>query len=185
MDSYVQNTLQINEEVLIQPKIHWSIYVDIYFSLSILYIVFCGLIHPFTILGFNLGYFFTASQKIIGLIIFFRILYLFVRNFSIEMAVTNYRVVYKIGILNIQTEELSNGKIESVSVRQSIMGRLLNYGDILFSGTGTSKLVFKKVCVPWMVKAAAEDIIRQSYAESIQQQPYNSYMQPPFLRDRF
>ena len=167
MDKYVENTLQINEEVLMTPKLHWAVYIDTYFQLSILYIVLCDMIDPFIIYGFDFGYFFILSQKIMGMAIFFRILYLFIRNYSIEMAVTNYRVVYKIGILNIKTEELANGRIESVSVRQSIIGRILNYGDIFFSGTGTSKLVFQKVHSPWWVKANAEDIIRQSYANEM------------------
>ena len=108
----------------------------------------------------------------IGVVLITRLIYLFIRNYSIEMAVTNYRVVFKIGILNIYTEELSNEKIESVSVRQSILGRLLNYGDILFSGTGTSKLIFKKIYAPWWVKARAEDIIRESLANMPRQNLY-------------
>ena len=78
------------------------------------------------------------------------------------MVVTNYRVFYKIGLLNVHTEELVNSRIESVSVKQSVMGKILNYGNILFSGTGTSKLVYKKVYAPWWIKSLVEEIIRQS-----------------------
>ena len=87
------------------------------------------------------------------------------------MAVTNYRVVYKIGVFNVRTEELVNSRIEAVIVNQSLMGRILNYGNIIFSGTGTSKLVFKKVYAPWWIKSQAEDIIRQNLLH------YDSYNQ--------
>ena len=165
MRSYIQDTLQINEEILLVPKLHWAVYIDAYFQLSLLYILFCHFINPFITYGLDFHRFFEMSEKIIGLLIVFRIVYLFIKNYSIEMAVTNYRVVYKIGVLNINTDELVNARIEAVSVQQSIMGRLLNYGDILFSGTGTSKLIFKKVYAPWWIKSQAEDIVRQSLME--------------------
>ena len=171
MGRYVQNTLQINEDILIEPKLHWAVYIDAYFQIYILYLIFCHFMHFLIIKNIGFGIFFHDSQIIIGIFVLLRIIYLFVRNYLTEMAVTNYRVVYKVGIFNIHTEELANGKIESVSVRQSIMGRILNYGDIHFSGTGTSKLVFPKIYAPWWVKSRAEDIIRQSY-EEMREYPY-------------
>ena len=137
MSNYIQDTLYIEEEVLITPKLHWAVYIDTYFQLSLLYILSCHFIDPFISHGLDFHRFFELSQKIIGVLVLLRILYLFIRNYSVEMAVTNCRVVYKIGILNIRTEELVNSRIEAVIVNQSVMGRLLNYGDILFSGTGT------------------------------------------------
>lgn len=165
MSHYVQNTLQINEDILIEPKLHWVVYIDAYFQLSILYLMFCNFMNTFIIRNIGHADFFHYSQYTIGLFVLARIIYVFIRNYMTEMAVTNFRVVYKVGIFDVQTEELANGKIESVSVRQSVLGRILNYGDILFSGTGTSKLVFPKIYAPWWVKAHAEEIIRQSYEE--------------------
>ena len=163
MESYVHNTLQISEKVLMEPKIHWAIYLDTYFQLACLYIVCCEVLRPFIVHTLHFGDVFRTSQMLIGLAILLRIIYLIVRYCSVEMAVTNYRVVYKIGLINIYTEELANEKVEAVSVQQTIMGRLLNYGDIVFAGTGTSRLVFRKVYAPWWVKSKAEDIIRESY----------------------
>ena len=163
MQSYVHSTLQINEKVLMEPKLHWAIYLDTYLQLFVLYVVCSEVMRPFVVNTFHFGDFFRTSQMYLGFAIFLRIVYLIIRYYSVEMAVTNYRVVYKIGLVNISTEELANEKIEAVSVQQTIMGRLLGYGDIIFSGTGTSRLVFKKVYAPWWVKSRAEDIIRESY----------------------
>lgn len=163
MESYVRNTLQLKEKILIQPKLHWAIYLDTYFQLSILYIVCSELLRPFVLHSLNFTDFFRVSQMFIGFAILARIVYLVIRYYSVEMAVTNYRVVYKIGIINIRSEELTNEKVEAVSVHQTVMGRLLNYGDIIFAGTGTSRLVFTKVYAPWWIKSKIEDIIRESY----------------------
>lgn len=162
MPNYVQNNLQINEDILITPKLHWAIYLDAYLQLLVVYVLFCHFMTPFINYNRDIMHFFEISEKIIGLIIVLRLIYVFFRNYSVEMAVTNYRVVYKIGILNVHTDELVNSRIEAVSVRQSIMGKILNYGNIMFSGTGTSKVMFKKVYAPWWIKTQVEEIIHQS-----------------------
>lgn len=77
----------------------------------------------------------------------------------IEMVCTNKRVIKRTGIVNVTTEELQCERIESVEIRQSIFGRLFNYGDILFSGTGTSKIVFTFVNQPRLMKQMIDDII--------------------------
>lgn len=161
MNRYLQQSLHVNEEVLIQPKLHWAVYFDNYFSLAFLYIVFCESMNLFVQNAQAFFPFFETTEKYIGIAILLRIAYLFVRNYSTEMAVTNYRVVFKIGIIRIYSEELSNDKVETVCVSQSFIGRLLNYGNIVFSGTGTSKLIFRKVYAPWWVKSKIEDLMRQ------------------------
>ena len=172
MQNYIQDTLNIEEEVLITPKLHWAVYLDAYLQFYLLYVVSWHFIEPFISHGLDVYRFFELSQKVIGIFVFLRIIHLFIRNYSVEMAVTNYRVIYKIGILHIRTEELVNSRTEAVIVNQSILGRILNYGDIIFSGTGTSKLVFKKVYAPWWIKGQAEEIIRQSLVEY---ENYNRY----------
>jgi hypothetical protein len=61
-----------------------------------------------------------------------------------EIAVTNLRVIYKWGFIRRHTAEMNMGKVESVTVSQTILGRLLNYGSIPYGqkierieGTGT------------------------------------------------
>jgi len=77
----------------------------------------------------------------------------------IEMVCTNKRVVKRTGIINVTTEELNRERIESVEMRQSIFGRLFNYGDILFSGTGTSKLVFHFINQPRLMKRIIDSVV--------------------------
>ena len=77
----------------------------------------------------------------------------------VEMAVTNKRVVAKTGIISIHSEELQWNKIESIEIRQGIMGRWLNYGDVYFSGTGISFVRFGDVQNPWQVKSKSAEIL--------------------------
>lgn len=160
MDRYLMRNLQLKEDVLLEPKLHWSIYIDKYFNLALFFAVFFCLM---TVLAEDVTFFrlfFWHSEALIGGLLLLRIIYIWLKNSSVEMAVTNYRVIYKIGILNIRTEELEIRRVESAEVRQSFLGRLLNYGDILFSGTGTSKVTFHHVCDPWRIKKSIEEILR-------------------------
>ncbi len=78
---------------------------------------------------------------------------------TLEMLITNKRVICRRGIFQFQTKELSLSKIESINVEQSILGRAFNYATIIFSGVGTAKVEFEEVEDPWIVKSHIESII--------------------------
>lgn len=67
---------------------------------------------------------------------------------STEIAVTNKRVLIKVGILRKRSVELFAPRIESVSVDQSLAGRIFNYGDIVVRGTGGTEEAFTKIAAP-------------------------------------
>lgn len=159
MNKYIERNMQYNEEIVLEPRLHWSVYVDTYFLFSIIFIAFCALMHS---MAPNLGVmnkYFRQAEMLIGIAVVIRIIYIWIRCSSVEMAVTNYRVICKVGFFNIKREELENKRIEGVEVMQSLMGRILNYGDIWFSGTGTSKVAFRRVFAPWRVKSVIEDYL--------------------------
>jgi uncharacterized membrane protein YdbT with pleckstrin-like domain len=56
-----------------------------------------------------------------------------------EVAVTDRRVIYKTGFISRNTREMHMDKIASVDVKQGILGRVLNFGDITINGTGGNK----------------------------------------------
>jgi uncharacterized membrane protein YdbT with pleckstrin-like domain len=70
-----------------------------------------------------------------------------VRN-STEMAVISKRVIVKVGLLRKKTVELLLPRIESISVEQGVLGRMLGYGSIVVRGTGGTAEPFKKVRSP-------------------------------------
>lgn len=65
-----------------------------------------------------------------------------------EFAVTTTRVIFKVGLVARYTTELLLSKVESIGVAQSLMGRVLNYGDITVIGTGGTREVFRRVRDP-------------------------------------
>jgi uncharacterized membrane protein YdbT with pleckstrin-like domain len=71
-----------------------------------------------------------------------------VKRSATEMAVTNKRVVIKVGLATRRTYELLLQKVESIGGEETVMGRMLGYGTIVIHGTGGSPEPFDKVAHP-------------------------------------
>lgn len=69
-----------------------------------------------------------------------------------EFSVTNQRIVAKSGFIQRHTVEMLLSKVETVSVNQSVVGRLLNFGTVTITGTGGSKESFKFVVNPISIR---------------------------------
>jgi uncharacterized membrane protein YdbT with pleckstrin-like domain len=67
---------------------------------------------------------------------------------STEMAVTNHRVIIKVGLVGRRTVELLLSKVESIEVKETGLGRMLGYGTIVVIGTGGTPEPFYRVAHP-------------------------------------
>jgi len=65
-----------------------------------------------------------------------------------EFAITNKRIIMKIGLIRRITVEMNHSKVESVNVYQGIFGRLLGYGTVIITGTGGTKEAFPYISEP-------------------------------------
>lgn len=71
-----------------------------------------------------------------------------IEMYTSEYAVTNRRVIAKVGFISRRTLEMNLPKIESIKVDQSILGRILDYGNIEVIGTGGSNEAFNNIQSP-------------------------------------
>ena len=78
----------------------------------------------------------------------FALLFPLIDSATSEFGVTNKRVIIKVGFLRRKTLELLLRHVEAISVDQSVMGRLLNYGAVTLTGTGGVKEVFHNISKP-------------------------------------
>jgi len=65
-----------------------------------------------------------------------------------EMAVTDKRLVVKVGVAGRRTLELLLQKVESIAVEESLMGRVLGYGTVIVHGTGGTPEPFDQMAHP-------------------------------------
>ncbi|MEO8295881.1 MAG: PH domain-containing protein [Gemmatimonadota bacterium] len=65
-----------------------------------------------------------------------------------EYAVTNKRVIVKLGLVQRDSSETLLSKVEAIAVDQTIPGRLLGFGTITITGTGGTKESFARISSP-------------------------------------
>src|SRR5208282_3068606 len=82
----------------------------------------------------------------------------FIKRQSSDFAVTNKRVMTKVGVLDTRSIELLLGKIEAIAVEQSLMGRLFGYGVIVITGTGGTKEAFTHIQSPLAFRNAVQSV---------------------------
>ncbi|WP_322798214.1 PH domain-containing protein [Thermoflexus sp.] len=78
-----------------------------------------------------------------------------------EFAVTNRRIIAKQGFIRRHTLEMMLDKVESVSVDQGILGRLLNFGTITVIGTGGTRQSFRAIAAPLRMRQKIYRVIEQ------------------------
>jgi uncharacterized membrane protein YdbT with pleckstrin-like domain len=146
--SYVKKVLQPNETVKHESHIHWIVYLPgtIFVILALAAYFFGRLVVPQT---------WTSAETwpmAIGVALLVIALYLllgaFFSRWTTELAITDRRIIFKRGFIRRHTIEMNMDKIESVDVDQSILGRMLNFGDITVRGTGTGLEPLKDIDDP-------------------------------------
>lgn len=55
-----------------------------------------------------------------------------------ELAVTNKRVIAKVGFISRKTVELNLANVEGIQINQSLLDRIFNYGSLKINGTGSA-----------------------------------------------
>ncbi len=127
MASYVEGALIAGEKILHQGRVSWwSVWHLILFGVLLL------------VVG-------------VGLVL---LVWAWIRVKSTELAITNKRVIAKFGFVSRNTVEIAIPKVESIQVQQSMMGRLLDYGTLVISGTGTSHAPIPSIADPLAFRRA-------------------------------
>ena len=141
--SYVDKHLLENEKVVYRARVHRVIF------LPPLALAFLGILLSFLIYyQLNSG----KAAEIVGAVFLILVILLavprYIRYVTSEFAVTNKRVIVKVGLFYRDTLELVLAKVETIGVEQTILGRILNYGTIIVTGTGGTKEPFKDIAKP-------------------------------------
>lgn len=74
-----------------------------------------------------------------------------------EFAVTNKRVIIKTGLIHRHTLEVILDKVESVSVSQTVLGRILGFGTLTVTGSGGSSRPYMNIAQPLRFRAAVQE----------------------------
>jgi uncharacterized membrane protein YdbT with pleckstrin-like domain len=136
--SYVDENLMPQEAVAYRTNLHWIIYLSsiIFFGIALLLLI--GALEG----GGKAAAYVALVFIAIGLVLF---LIRKVKANASEFAVTNKRVIIKVGIFQRHSVEVLLSKVESIGVDQGIIGKMLGYGTIIIAGTGGTKEPFSYI----------------------------------------
>ena len=132
--SYVQKVLLPSERVIYETGLHWLIFGRAILVLLLAVALAIGALYAPADASLPL-LFAAAAVAFCGFLLFVAAL---LRRAGTELAVTDQRVVLKRGLIARHTIEMNRGKVESVDVDQSLIGRILGYGTVQVRGTGGS-----------------------------------------------
>jgi uncharacterized membrane protein YdbT with pleckstrin-like domain len=139
---YIEHNLLVGEEVVYRAKKHWKVFLlPSLFLLAGLGFFISSLFYQQTVALPILG------AALSGLAIIFSIGPL-IEYQSSEFAVTNKRVLIKVGFIRRHSLELLLNKVEGIGVDQGILGRIFNYGTMSVIGTGGTRESFKDIARP-------------------------------------
>lgn len=142
--SYMDKNLMKGETVVYRGKLTWLVYsLPIFLAVLGLFIMLAS---P------GAGLVFLAFAGLVGL-------FVYISASNAEFVVTNKRVLLKVGWLNRRSVELLLTKIESITVEQSLRGKLFGFGTIVVSGTGGSQEPFKRIADPFEFRKQVQEQI--------------------------
>ena len=145
MGRYIDDILQPGEKVLYSTNAHWIFYLPAIgaWIVAIAFFVLSRMIVAETPVLICL-----SLAAIAAIFALYKMLTAWFHRWTTETDVTNLRVVHKTGFIKRRTFEMALDKVESVDVNQSILGRILNYGDVTILGVGEGKETISMIASP-------------------------------------
>jgi uncharacterized membrane protein YdbT with pleckstrin-like domain len=145
MGRYIDDILQPGEKVLYSTNAHWIFYLPA-IAAWILAVVLFFLSRASLTEGIVLLY--VSAAAVVAIAALYWTFQAWFHRWTTETDVTNLRVVHKTGFIKRRTFEMSLDKVESVDVDQTILGRLLNYGNVTVRGVGEGAETITTIASP-------------------------------------
>lgn len=143
--SYIDNNLTSGESVIYRTKLHWII-----FAWPIIWLIVAVLLFEGGGDNATWGGLFLLLAILTGVASFI--------NYSTsEFGITNKRLLIKTGFIRRNSLELLLFKVEGIQVNQGILGRILDFGSIVVTGTGGTKYPFHKISAPLDFRRKAQE----------------------------
>jgi len=138
--SYLDDHLLRDERIVYRARLHWTIFIH-----AIL-VVLLGIALGIVLYLYQPAYWYLgAALAGLGLLLAIGPA---IRYASSEFAVTDKRVVAKLGFIERESLETLLSKIEAIGVDQGVVGRMLGFGAVTITGTGGTEESFPKIAEP-------------------------------------
>ncbi len=138
--SYLDDHLLAGERIMYRARLHWTMF------LASIVVVLLGVALAILLQVVEPAYSFAGLALAgIGLLLAIGPA---IRYVTSEFAVTDKRVLGKVGFIERESDETLLSKVEAIAVDQGVLGRLLGFGTITITGTGGTQEVFSGISEP-------------------------------------
>ena len=138
--SYLDDHLLSGERIVYRARLHWTIF------LTSIVVVLLGIALGILLRVVEPAYWYAGLALAgIGLLLAIGPA---VRYISSEFAVTDKRVLGKLGFIERESKETLLSKVEAIGIDQGVIGRLLGFGTLTITGTGGTQELFPRISEP-------------------------------------
>ncbi|MGI8817804.1 MAG: PH domain-containing protein [Gemmatimonadales bacterium] len=138
--SYLDDHLLGGERIVYRARLHWTIF------LSSIVVVLLGIGLGILLQVLEPAYSYAGLTLAgVGLLLAIGPA---VRYISSEFAVTDKRVLGKLGFIERESKETLLSKIEAIAIDQGVLGRILGFGTVTITGTGGTQESFPRISEP-------------------------------------
>jgi len=153
MLKYVENLLGKNEQILWRARQHWIVLSANFVINLFIFVVIWVLYAAIGGLGpGSVGDFLLNSRAFILVLLLIPIVWFgweFLQWWAEEYLVTTHRVVQTEGLVNKHTKDSALEKINDITLNQSVLGRVLNYGDLeIITGSDVGTNILRRLAQP-------------------------------------
>lgn len=169
MSDYVENNLGMGEKVVLRAKISWLTLLKPIISCVLIEIIF------HVILSIVLKSFDDPKTKtiiivvleiLIQVIAWLPLIKQIIINNTTKLAVTNKRIIGKIGVFSIHTIDYHIEKVDNISYNAGAWGNFLKYYRVTISGTGGDSITVPAVSNAQEFKNKVNEAIENHAAEA-------------------
>ena len=138
--SYLDDHLLGGERIVYRARLHWTIFLTaiVVILLGVALGILLQVVEPaYAYAGLGLAG--------IGLLLAIGPA---IRYVTSEFAVTDKRVLGKVGFIERESDETLLSKVEAIAVDQGVIGRMFGFGTLTITGTGGTQEVFTGIAEP-------------------------------------
>jgi uncharacterized membrane protein YdbT with pleckstrin-like domain len=145
MGRYIDEILQPGEKVLYSTNAHWMFYLP---AIAAWMLALILVLLSRTTATEGIVLLCLSAAAVVAIAALYWSARAWFHRWTTETDVTNLRVVHKTGFIKRRTFEMSLDKVESVDVNQSILGRIMGYGDVTVRGVGEGAETIRTIASP-------------------------------------
>jgi uncharacterized membrane protein YdbT with pleckstrin-like domain len=153
--SYIDSNLLEGERVVFRTRLHWLLFLGPVLVTVIILLPAAWFVSTTTWSGY------AWIPIAFGLLL---LLATFIKRVSSDFAVTNKRIMMKVGVFRTRSIEILLSKVEAIAVDQSLLGRVFGYGDIVVTGSGGTREAFQQIQAPLEFRRAVQSVTDKQMA---------------------